>query len=168
MVLIKNRLLIFLVFSRYRLACKCGIIFQVHYIIGSRIAFFDAWHTNFESRKAIIKPYFLDKRCFSFFFFFEVDFVLKIKDNLCLFAFSWREIRHKTRHYQGENSSIFINKMHKEYVIKKYIYIVNLHWSNSELFSRHYVLLISKRKSSKAVWETESFIYRLKSIKATF
>ena len=121
MVLIKNRLLIFLVFSRYRLACKCGIIFQVHYIIGSRIAFFDAWHTNFESLKAKIKIYFLDKRCFTlfFFFFFEVDFLLKIKDNLCLFALSWREIRHKTRHYQGENSSIFINKMHKEYVIKK-------------------------------------------------
>ena len=77
MVLIKNRLLIFLVFSRYKLACKCGIIFQVHYIIGSRIAFFDAWHTNFESRKAIIKLYFLDKRCFSFFFFFWSWFCIK-------------------------------------------------------------------------------------------
>ena len=54
-------------------------------------------------------------------FIFEVDFVLKIKDNLCLFALSCLETKHKTKHYQGENSSILIHKMYKEKVIKRKI-----------------------------------------------
>ena len=30
-------------------------------------------------------------------FVFEVDFVLKIKGNLCLFALSWTEMKHETK-----------------------------------------------------------------------
>ena len=41
MVLIKMRLLIFLVLSRYGLACKYSTISQYQYIIGCRIAFSD-------------------------------------------------------------------------------------------------------------------------------
>ena len=37
----KTRLLIFLVLSRYGLACKYRIISQISYIIGCRIAFYD-------------------------------------------------------------------------------------------------------------------------------
>ena len=43
-------------------------------------------------------------------FIFEVDFVLKSEDNLCLFALSWYEIKHKTKHFQGYSSSFFIPK----------------------------------------------------------
>ena len=43
-------------------------------------------------------------------FIFEVDFVLKSEDNLCLFALSWYEIKHKTKQFQGYNSSFFIPK----------------------------------------------------------
>ena len=46
MVLIKITLLIFLVLSRYGLACKYGIIFENQHIIGCRIAFSDTWHNN--------------------------------------------------------------------------------------------------------------------------
>ena len=45
---------------------------------------------------------------------FQVDFVLKIKDNL-----SWIGIKHKTKYCQGENSSMIIHKMHTEKVIKE-------------------------------------------------
>ena len=50
---------------------------------------------------------------------FEVDFVLKIKNNM--FALSSIDIKYKTRHCQGENSSIFILKIYKEKFIKKKI-----------------------------------------------
>ena len=46
-VLIKMRLLIFLVFSSKGLACKYGIIFQNRYITGSRIAFFNTGCNNY-------------------------------------------------------------------------------------------------------------------------
>ena len=62
-------------------------------------------------------------------FVFKVDFVLKIKYNLCLVALFWLETKHKTRHCQGENSSIFVLKMYKEKCIK----IVNLQTRKNEL-----------------------------------
>ena len=52
---------------------------------------------------------------------FSVDSVLKLEDTLCLLAPSWLEDKHKTRHCQGENSTIFIHKMYKEKVIKRKI-----------------------------------------------
>ena len=48
------RLLIFLVFSRYRLAC----ILCYQYIIRYRIVFSDTWRNNVESGKAIIETWF--------------------------------------------------------------------------------------------------------------
>ena len=57
----------------------------------------------------------------SSFFIFKVDFVLMVKDNLCLFALSWLEIKHKTRHCHGESSCIFIHKVYKEKGIKRKI-----------------------------------------------
>ena len=57
-------------------------------------------------------------------FVFWVEFLLKAKYHLCLFTISWFEIESKTRHYQGENSSIFIYKTYKENFIKRKI--VNL------------------------------------------
>ena len=59
------------------------------------------------------------------------DFVLKIKCNLCLFALSWFEIKHKTRHYQGQNSFIFTYKMCNEKIIKRKI--VNLQMRKNKL-----------------------------------
>ena len=59
-----------------------------------------------------------------------------MKDNLRLFALSWLERKHKTRHYQRENSCIVIYKMCNEKVIKRKI--VNLQM---------------KKKMSKAVEE---------------
>ena len=47
-------------------------------------------------------------------FIFELDFALKIEDSLCLFALSWTEIEHKTRHCQGEDSFVFIHEMYEE------------------------------------------------------
>ena len=47
------------------------------------------------------------------FLIFLVDFVLKINGNLYLFVLSWIEIKQKTRHYQGDNSFIFINCIKK-------------------------------------------------------
>ena len=43
-------------------------------------------------------------------FIFEVGLVLKMKYNSCLLALSWIEIRHKTKHCQGNNLSIFFIK----------------------------------------------------------
>ena len=40
-----------------------------------------------------------------------VDLVLKIKNNLYLFAPSSLEIKHKRKHCQGDKSTIFIHKM---------------------------------------------------------
>ena len=62
-------------------------------------------------------------------FVFKVDFVLNIKYNLCLVTLFWLETEHKTRHCQGENSSIFVVKMYKEKCIK----IVNLQTRKNEL-----------------------------------
>ena len=45
---------------------------------------------------------------------------------------------------------------------------VPLSWNTSKLSFRYSSLWMSKRKLNKAVWETESFIYKLKSVKATF
>ena len=56
----------------------------------------------------------------------EVDFVLKIKDNLYFYTLFWLEIKHKTRHCQGQNSSIFVIKMYKEKFIKSKI--VTFRW----------------------------------------
>ena len=47
-----------------------------------------------------------------------------IEDNKCLFTLSWIEIKYKTKHCQGEKTSILIHKMFKEEVIKRKI--VNL------------------------------------------
>ena len=52
--------------------------------------------------------------------------MLKMKYNLCLFALSWIEVKHKTKHCQGEHSSVFIHKMYMEEFIKRKI--VNLRW----------------------------------------
>ena len=51
------RLLIFMVLSRYKLACKYGIIFEVSvygelYMYVIVIVFSDIWHNNFQSGKA--------------------------------------------------------------------------------------------------------------------
>ena len=54
----------------------------------------------------------------------EVDFLLKIEENLFLLTLSSIEIKHKATHCQGENSATFIHKMCKEKVIKRKI--VNL------------------------------------------
>ena len=61
-------------------------------------------------------------------FVFEVVFVLKIEDNLCLFALSWYEIKHKTSHCQRNDWSIFIHKIYKE----KFITAVNLKMKKNE------------------------------------
>ena len=44
-------------------------------------------------------------------FVFEVEIVLKIKDNLCLFALSWLDIKYKTKHCKGDRWSIVIHKV---------------------------------------------------------
>ena len=44
----------------------------------------------------------------------QVDFLLRLKDNLCLFALSSLEIKHKTRLSKGKISSVFIDKIYKE------------------------------------------------------
>ena len=51
------RLLIFMVLSQYKLACKYGIIFEVSiygelYMYVIVIVFSDIWHNNFQSGKA--------------------------------------------------------------------------------------------------------------------
>ena len=45
----------------------------------------------------------------------------KKRNNSYLLALYWTEMKHKTRHCQGENLSIFICKMYKEKVIKRKI-----------------------------------------------
>ena len=60
--------------------------------------------------------------------FLKVDFILKTKYNLYLFALSWLEIKHKLKHCQGGNSSIFIHKIYKE----KFIKAVKLQMRNNE------------------------------------
>ena len=50
--------------------------------------------------------------------FFKVNFVLKIICNLCLFALSWFEIKHKTRHCPGENLSRFLIKCVRKKLLK--------------------------------------------------
>ena len=40
--------------------------------------------------------------------------MLNIKDNLCLFALSWLEIKLQIGHCQGGSSSLFIHKMYKK------------------------------------------------------
>ena len=57
-VLIKMRLLIFLVSSRYGLACKCGIIFQISIYNWMDIAFSDTLHNNCLLGKAKTKTWF--------------------------------------------------------------------------------------------------------------
>ena len=52
-------------------------------------------------------------------FIFEVCFVLKIEESLCLFALSWTEIEHKIRHCHGENSFVFIHEMYEEKLRKR-------------------------------------------------
>ena len=42
-----------------------------------------------------------------------------IEDNKCLFTLSSIEIKYKTKHCQGEKTSILIHKMFKEEVIKR-------------------------------------------------
>ena len=39
--------------------------------------------------------------------------IYKIEEKLCLFAFSWIEIEHETKHCQGESLSILMRKMYK-------------------------------------------------------
>ena len=51
-------------------------------------------------------------------FIVQVDFVLRLKDNLCLLALSWLEIKHKTKLSKRKISSISIDKIYKEKVIK--------------------------------------------------
>ena len=109
MVLIKMRLLIFLVLSRYGSACKYGIISQTSIYNWIQNWFSDTWNNNWQSGKAKRDTWFslLFKKKMFLVFFFLIEYVLKIKYNLCLFALSWLEIEHKTRHYRGENSYIF-------------------------------------------------------------
>ena len=59
--------------------------------------------------------------------FFKLIFYQR-SNTICLFALSWLEVKHKTRHCQGENSSIIIHKMYKE----KFIKIVNLQIRKNE------------------------------------
>ena len=66
---------------------------------------------------------FILKDAFSL-FIVQVDFVLRLKDNLCLLALSWLEIKHKTKLSKRKISSISIDKIYKEKVIKTKI--VNL------------------------------------------
>ena len=39
---------------------------------------------------------------------YEVDFALKIEDSLCLLPISLIEIKHKTRHCQGDHLFLFV------------------------------------------------------------
>ena len=50
--------------------------------------------------------------------FFKLIFYQR-SNTICLFALSWLEIKHKTRHCQGENSSILIHEIYKEKIIKR-------------------------------------------------
>ena len=102
MVLIKMGLVIFLVLGQYGLAYKYGIIFQISIYNWRLNCIF--WYLDVFSKLV-----------------FSVDFVLKIKYNLCLFSPFWLQINHKTRHCKGENSSIRIHKMYKEKFLKKKI-----------------------------------------------
>ena len=57
-MLIKLKLLIFLVFRQYGLACKYRTVFQILNKTGYKIAFYDIWHNNSQSGKAITKSLF--------------------------------------------------------------------------------------------------------------
>ena len=120
-VLIKMRLLIFLVFSQYRLACKYGNIFQISiYNLRRNCApWYLVWQLPMRQgyNRNLIQLTFEIKDVFSL-FLFEVDFVLKIEDNLRLFALSWIKIKHKTKHCYGENRSIVIIKCIKKKSLK--------------------------------------------------
>ena len=64
-------------------------------------------------------------------FIFEIDFVLKIKDNLCLFVLFDLKLKIKQGR-EGENSSIFIHKINNEKVIRRKIVKVNLQLRKNE------------------------------------
>ena len=51
----------------------------------------------------------------------------------------WIEIKHKARHYQGENSSNFIHKMYQEKIIKKKI--VNLQMREKQVLKQLFGVL---------------------------
>ena len=89
MVLIKMRLLVFLVFSRHRWACKHGIIFQISiynwmqnwtfWYMASKLRFRQGYNNK------LIQFTFQIKDVFRL-FIFEVDLLLKMKDSLYLFT----------------------------------------------------------------------------------
>ena len=77
MVLIKMRLLIFLVLSRYGSACKYGIIFQTSIHNWIQNWFSDTWNNNCQSGKAKRDTWF--SSLFKKKIFFLIEYVLKIK-----------------------------------------------------------------------------------------
>ena len=94
-------------------------------------------------------------------FIFEVDFVLNIEDNLCLFALSWIEIKHKNKHWEGENSSIFIHKMFKETFIKRDI--VNLQMRKNKFNSRRkWIENCDNKTLVRIQFILEVYVYRRK------
>ena len=66
------KLLTFLVFGQYGLACKYGIFFRYQYIIGYSIAFLISSTTITQGcNKKFDSVYFLNKRCFYLVSFFN-------------------------------------------------------------------------------------------------
>ena len=98
---------------------------------------------------------------YNWLFIFKVNFVLKITDDLCLFALSCNEIKHHTRHCQVENSFNFTDKMYKEKVIKRKI--VNFKMRKNEQSSRRkYIENYNKKILMRIQFISEVLVYRQK------
>ena len=108
------------------ISAKCKLILCLKFSFNSLGTGKKIWHFSMRHIQIWRHAFFCQKVLKYF-----KDFVLKIKCNLCLFALSWFEIKHKTRHYQGQNSFIFTYKMCNEKIIKRKI--VNLQMRKNKL-----------------------------------
>ena len=96
---------------------------------------------------------------------FKVDFVLNIGVYLCLFAFSWIEIKHKTRCCHRENSFVLTNKMYKQKLRKRKTVNVQIKkiQSTLEIYGcRRKIMIRIKRTHSHT---TYSFLNQWKTTK---
>ena len=69
-----------------------------------------------------------------------------------MLALSWLEIKHKTRHCHGQNSSVFIHKLLKE----NFFEIVNLHMRKNESTG---LKVLKQRFNFLNFWVGASFHY---------
>lgn len=127
------------------LACKYGIIHQISrykwmqncifWYLAQQLPVRQSYNRNLIQFIFWIKVFFYVN-------VFKVDFVLNIGVYLCLFAFSWIEIKHKTRCCHRENSFVLTNKMYKQKLRKRKTVNVQIKKMNKVVEENHLAVMV--------------------------